>query len=306
MSLTTLWVEQYKPKSLADVIFANAADRAIFERYIKTASIPNLLLVGVQGTGKTSLSNALLNDLKILPEDRLRINCSDEKIDAMREKVKVFAYTMPMGAYKVVQLEEMDYLSLDAQALLRSLIEEVSESCRFICTANYLNKILPAIRSRTQEFIFSKPDRDEVLLRAADVLDAEKINYDVDDLEKVVAAGYPDIRKVLQLLESGSGTGQLLIVGEGVASDWKLGLLPLLESGDLKAARKLVCETASREELQDVYEFLYNNLHRVKKLTSNLDQAIITIAQYQYQHTFVSDGEIQIAAMFIELAALAK
>lgn len=304
MALNKLWVEAYRPKSLKEVIFANDKERKTFESIVDQKALPNLLLVGVQGTGKTSLSGVLLNELGVLPEDTLRINCSDEKIDAMREKVKTFAYTMAMGDFKVVQLEEMDHLSLDAQALLRGLIEDVSASCRFIATANYQNKILPAIRSRMQEFVFSQPDREQVLLRMADVLVSENIEFEVEDLEKVVEAGYPDVRKTIQLLEAGSKSGKLTIQGEGAVADWKLQLLPLLETGDLKSARKLVCESATKEELQDVYRFMYDNVHRVKKLKGKEDQAVILIAQYQYQHAFVADPEIQIAALFIELGAL--
>lgn len=304
MPLNKLWVEAYRPKTLDQVIFATSKEFDTFSAIVKEKNLPNLLLVGVQGTGKTSLSGVLLNELKVLPEDTLRVNCSDEKIDAIRDKVKTFAYTMAMGEFKVVQLEEMDHLSLDGQALLRGLIEDVSGSCRFIVTANYANKIMPAIRSRMQEFVFSKPDREAVLLRMADVLVAENVEFEVEDLEKVVEAGYPDVRKTLQLLEAGSKSGKLQIQGEGAVADWKLQLLPLLETGDLKAARALVCTSATKEELQDVYRFLYDNVHRVKKFTGKEDQAVILIAQYQYQHMFVADVEIQVAALFIELGAL--
>lgn len=304
MTLRKLWVEAYRPKKIVDVIFANDKERKVFESIIEEKSLPNLLLIGTQGTGKTSLSNALLHELGVLPEDTLRINCSDEKIDAIREKVKTFAYTMAMGNFKVCQLEEMDHLSLDAQALLRALIEDVSSSCRFIATGNYENKIIPAMHSRFQVFRFSRPDREQVLLRMADVLVAENIEFEVDDLEKVVEAGYPDVRKVLQLLEAGSKSGKLAIQGEGAVADWKLQLLPLLETGDLKGARTLVCTSASKEELQDVYRFLYDNIHRIKKLKGKEDQAVILIAQYQYQHAFVADPEIQVAALFIEMGAL--
>lgn len=304
MPLNKLWVEAYRPKTLDQLIFGSDKERNTFEAIVKEKNLPNLLLVGVQGTGKTSLSGVLLNELKVLPEDTLRVNCSDEKIDAIREKVKTFAYTMAMGEFKVVQLEEMDHLSLDGQALLRGLIEDVSGSCRFIATANYANKIMPAIRSRMQEFVFSKPDREAVLLRMADVLVAENVEFEVEDLEKVVEAGYPDVRKTLQLLEAGSKSGKLTIQGEGAVADWKLQLLPLLELGDLKGARALVCSAATKEELQDVYRFLYDNVHRVKKFKGKEDQAVILIAQYQYQHAFVADVEIQVAALFIELGAL--
>jgi len=303
MTLRKLWVEAYRPKKIADVIFANDKERKVFESIIEEKSLPNLMLIGVQGTGKTSLSNALLNELGVLPEDTLRINCSDEKIDAIREKVKTFAYTMAMGDFKVCQLEEMDHLSLDAQALLRVLIEDVSSSCRFIATGNHENKIIPAMHSRFQEFRFSRPDREQVLLRMADVLVAENIEFEVDDLEKVVEAGYPDVRKVLQLLEAGSKSGKLAIQGEGAVEDWKLSLIQLLDTSNLRDARKVVCEKSSKEELQSVYSFLYANIHKCKKIKDQ-DQAIILIADYMFKHAFAADPEINVAALFIELSSL--
>lgn len=303
MTLRKLWIEAYRPKKLSEVIFASDKERKVFEAIVAEKSLPNLMLIGVQGTGKTSLSHVLLNELGVLPEDTLRINCSDEKIDAIRDKVKTFAYTMAMGDYKVVQLEEMDHLSLDAQALLRVLIEDVSGSCRFIATGNHENKIIPAMHSRFQVFRFSRPDREQVLLRMADVLVAENVEFEVDDLEKVVEAGYPDVRKVLQLLEAGSKNGKLTIQGEGAVADWKLQLLPLLEVGDLKGARTLVCTSASKEELQDVFSFLYNNLHRTQL---KQDEAIVMIADYMYKHSFAADPEINIAALFIELSTLVQ
>jgi len=237
--------------------------------------------------------------------DVLRINCSDEKIDALREKVKAFATTMPYGDFKVVRLEELDYLSQDGQALLRSLIEEVSGSCRFIGTCNYLNKVLPPLQDRFQLHHFNAPDAGEMALRAAEILEKRGIEFTVDDLDAVIAAAYPSMRKVLQLLESHSTTGTLVLGGDtDGGADWKLGLLPLLEAGNLKDARKLVCENATREELVDVFRFLYDNLGKMKTLKGKTDQAVVLIAQYQYQHAFVSDGEINIAALFIELGAL--
>jgi DNA polymerase III delta prime subunit len=304
MALNKLWVEAYRPKTVSDVVFANPEERTFFDNVVKSKSLPNLLLVGAPGTGKTSLSGALLNDLGVLPEDVLRVNCSDEKIDAMRDKVKTFAYTMAMGDFKVVQLEEMDNLSNDAQKLLRSLLEEVSGSCRFIGTGNYQNRIIPAMQDRFQVFNFSKPDRDDIALRAAWVLEVEKIEFEAEDLLKVVEAGYPSVRRVLSLLEKSSKTGKLVVIGEGAVADWKLQLLPLLEASDLKGARTLVCASASKDELQDVYRYLYDNLHRSKKLNTVADEAVVLIADYQRYHEAVDDKEIHIAALFIELGAL--
>lgn len=299
-----LWAEAYRPASIKDVIFASSTERDIFSRFVAEGEIPSLLLVGHQGTGKTSVSQALMHDLKVDPSDVMKINCSKDHIDAIRSKVESFAYTMPMGKFKIVRLEEMDYLSLPAQGALRTLMEEVQDSCRFIGTANYANKIMPALQDRFQIFQFNAPNRDDVVIRAADILDKEGVEYDVDDLLKVVEAGYPSVRRVVTLLEQSSKTGKLVIAGAESVSDWKLQLLPLLEAGDFTGARKLVCASATREELQDVYSYLYRNVHRSKKLEKKWDEAVVLIAEYQRWHMGVADLELHIAALFIELNAL--
>jgi DNA polymerase III delta prime subunit len=298
-----IWVAKYRPEEVKDVIVANERDRSKFDSFVSEGEIPNLLLVGGPGTGKSSMSLALIKSLGIDRSDVLKINCSDEKIDAMRDKVKNFAMTMSVGKFKVVRLEEFDHLSNDAQALLRDLIEATERSCRYIATCNYIHKVTPPLRSRFSEFQFVAPSRDDILVRSAEILEAENIMFELDDLEKTVAAGYPDFRKIIQLLESNSIGGTLKIDGGGAAHDWKLELLPLLETGDLKGCRKLVCETATQAELVEVFRFLYDNLHRCKKLKQQ-DEAIVLLADYMYRHAFVSDPELNIAALFIELTAL--
>jgi replication factor C small subunit len=298
------WVVSSRPQTLSEVIFTDDATRRTFERFVQDSNLPNLLLYGPPGTGKTSTSGALLRDLGVDEMDVLRINCSDEKIDALRTKVRSFAGTMPYASpFKVVQLEEMDYLGHDGMALLRSLIEEASD-CRFIATCNYLNKVIPPLRSRFQEVHFNAPDRDAVLLRSADLLDKHGITFDVEVLDTIVSAAYPDFRKVIQLLELNSRSGTLaLSTGEGV-SDWKLELLPLLQAGDWVKARKVISSSASKEELQDIFRFVYDNLPRIERLKAKQDEAIVIIARYMAQHSLVADVEINVAAMLIELGAL--
>lgn len=301
-----LWVEKHRPSNIEGVIFASEKIKNIFRSYVQDQEIPNLLLQGIQGTGKTTISKALINELKINSSDVLRINCSDEKIDALRDKVIGFANTMPLGKFKIVQLEEFDMLGQVAQGLLRVLIEDVSDTCRFIATCNYINKITPPLRSRFEEFSFKSPQRDEVLLKMAEILEMENVEFEIDDLEKVVAAGYPDIRKTILLMHAGSKTGKLLLTANEIASDWKLQLLPLLESSNISGCRKLVCESANRDELQDIFRFLYDNLHRSPRLSPFIDEALCLLAKYQFQDAFVADKEINIAALFCELDLLGK
>lgn len=302
-----VWCEKYRPKSMAKVIMPDQRIAAKFASYVESGEFPNILMYGGPGTGKTSTSLALLRDLNVNKLDILTIKCSDEKIDALRDKVRGFATTMPYGNFKVVRLEEFDYLSLDAQALLRSLIEDVSGSCRFIATCNYINKVIPPLRSRFQEFKISAPAAEDVVVLAAEILEAEGVSYIESDIEQIVAIAYPDIRKMIQYLDEFSMDGKFKIrsTSDNV-SDWKLELLPLLEEGNLSAARKVVCSSASKEEITDVFRFIYDNLHRLKRFAKCIDDVTLIINKYQYQHIFVSDHELNLAAMMIELDHISK
>jgi replication factor C small subunit len=300
----SIWVERYRPKTIANVIFQDDRQESQFEAFVKAGDIPHLFLSGVQGTGKTSISEALIRDLNVDPSDVMKVNCSDEKIDAVRSKVTAFAMSMPLGKFKVVRLEEIDYLSLDAQALLRSLIDETQSNCRYIATCNYANKVIPPLKSRFQEFYFKAPDKEKVALRMAEMLELENVEYDPENLLTYVDVGYPDIRKTIQLLQGNSQNGKLLdpksVSKESVG--WKYGLLDAISTGNFKAARKLVCDEATREEHEDVYRFLYENIDKLK--VNDKEEAILVIAEHLYKHSIVADTEINLAACFISLGKL--
>jgi DNA polymerase III delta prime subunit len=301
---TSIWVERYRPKSIKDVIFQDERQREKFKSFIAAGDIPHLFLSGVQGTGKTSTSLSLIKDLNVASSDVLKINCSDEKIEALRNRVTSFAMSMPLGDFKVVRLEEVDYLSLESMALLRALIEETSRTCRYIATCNYANRVIPALKSRFQEFYFKAPDKEKVAVHVAEILEKEQVEYDAETLLTYVDVGYPDIRKIIQLLQGNVQNGKLLNPQQmsSDSADWKFGLLDAISAGDFKRARKLVCESATREEHEDVYTFLYTNIERMK--VSDKEAAIVTIAEYLKSHALVSDTEINLAACFISLGKL--
>lgn len=297
----SLWVEKYRPKTLNDVIFSTDQQREIFTDIIAKNTLPNLLLYGTHGTGKSTISQALINDLNIDPMDVLRINCSNKKVEAIRTDVSAFAMTLPMGSIKVVQLEELDYSSPEAFALLRSLIEDTSSTCRFIATCNYVNRIMPALRSRFTQVGFQAPDKETIVVRMVQILEEEEIKFEIDDLLTYIDVGYPDVRQTIQLLQGNSVNGILKNPEEAKTgtAEWKFELLAAIPSGDLKKARKIVCEQVPREDHESVYTFLYQNIEKLK--VKSQDLALIKIAEYLYKHAFCADTEINLAALFIEL-----
>lgn len=297
---TSIWSVKHAPKNLNEVIFQDHRQKQKFQSFVESKQIPHLMLSGIQGTGKTTLSKILVKELAVSAGDVLKINCSDEKIDAIRNKVVGFSITLPIGNFKVIQLEEFDHLSIDAQALLRGLISDSSESCRFIATCNYANKIMPPLKSRFQHFEFKAPDKEKIALRMADILDTENVSFDPDHLLTYVDVAYPDIRQTIELLQSNCQGRTLLSPGKsGSDFDWKFNLLDELGSGNFKIARKLVCENASKEEHEDIYRFLYENVDRMK--VKDKDAAILVIAEYLYKHSIVTDTEINLAACFIAI-----
>jgi len=302
---TSIWVEKYRPKTISEVIFQDDRQGKSFETFVKNQDIPNLLLSGSRGTGKTSVSKALIRDLNVDLSDVLKINCSKDKVDAMRSEVDVFAMTMPMGKFKIVQLEELDGMSHEGQKLLRSTIEDTSASCRFIATCNYANKILPPLEDRFQHFYFRAPDKERIAIRMADILEREKVDFDIDNLLTYIDVGYPSIRQIIQLLHQNSQDGALLPPRSATSSvaEWKFGLLDMITSGNFRAARKLVCESATRDEHVEIFTFLYQNIEKLK--VKDKDAALIEIAAHARHHTLVDDTELNLAALFIELGKLA-
>lgn len=300
-----IWAEKYRPKTLSEYVFHDQGLRNAVEKMVNDKTIPHLLLSGVQGSGKTTLSLVLIDELGVDPMDVLTINASDENdVDTMRNKIKSFISTYAMGAFKIVRLEEADYLTPNAQAVLRAMMQDYVDVARFILTCNYENKIIPPLKSRLQHFRFTKPVYDDVLEYAAKVLIAEKVKFTVDLLEKYVTIGYPDIRKIINLLQQNTVDGKLqTLEAKGEAGDYKFALLELVQRGKWSEARQLACAEVAREEWEDVYKFLYENLDTSPSFSTKdkWEAGIVIIADHLYKHAFVADPEINAAAMFIRL-----
>lgn len=304
-SIHELWVEKFRPTSIDEYVFHDDKQRKAFERFIADKSIPHLLLSGVQGSGKTTIANILVTALQVNPVDLMIINASDENsVDVMRDKIKNFVTTFAIGGFKVVHLEEADYITANGQAVLRRLMEEYSEQARFILTCNYENKIIPAVKSRCQQFRFKASDKDAITEYAAKILIEEGIKFDLTLLDNYVAVGYPDIRKIVNLLQQNSHDGKLDAISQDADSgDYKFELLDHISSNNWTKARTLVCANVTAEEWEDVYRFLYENLHKSEKFTDrdSWERGMVIIADHLYKHALVADPEINAAAMFIRL-----
>lgn len=303
-----LWVEHYRPKTIDEYVFHDPQQRAAVMRMINDKSIPHLLFSGVQGSGKTTLARILIAAMNTDDADVLVVNASDERgIDTFRDKIKSFATTMPVGVFKIILLEEADALTVDAQKALKSFMEEYSDATRFIFTCNYENKIIPPLKSRCQHFHFKASDRNDIAEYLITILASEKVAFDLDLLDKYITHGYPDIRKIVNMLQQNTNEGKLQVPRfEGTVGDYKFKLIDLIEANKWIEARKLVCSSATSDEWEDVYRYLYENIARAPKFKEKekWEEAIIVIAEHLYKHSIVADPEINAAAMFIRLGQL--
>ena len=301
-----LWVEKYRPKTVEGYVFRDDHQRKQINTWIKDKSIPHLLLSGAAGIGKTTLAKILINEIGIEEFDVLEINASrTNSVDDVRDKITNFVQMIPFGPFKVVLLDEADYLSPNAQAALRGVMEEYSQTSRFILTCNYPNRIIPAIHSRCQGFHVERTDQTEFTARVATILVEENIEFDLDTLDLYVKVAYPDLRKCIQLVQQSSTEGKLESPNKGDAgeADWKFDMVELFKAGKIRDARILLCGKIRAEEIPDVYRWLYDNLE-VFGDEQKQENAIPIIKQGLVDHTLVMDPEINLAAVLIKLARM--
>ena len=304
-----LWVEKYRPKEIKDYVFRDENQKAQVEAWIKEGSIPHLIFSGGAGIGKTTLAKMLVHALDVNDFDVLEINASrTNSIDDVRDKIVTFSQIMSFGSIKIILLDEADYLSPNAQAALRGVMEEYHSVVRFILTCNYPHKIIPALHSRCQGFHIETVDKDEFTARVATILVSEEVDLDLDTLDTFVKATYPDLRKCINLVQQNSTTGKLVAPSKSDkgAADWHLQMVELFKAGKISDARKLVCKSAQPGEMEDIYRWLYDNLDIISEDESVQDKAILHIKQGLVDHTLVADPEINLAATLIRIANLVE
>lgn len=303
-----LWTEKYRPKTVNEYVFRDQSQKQQVESWIRDGSIPHLLLSGSAGIGKTTLAKVLCNELGVADYDILEINASrDNNVETVRDKIINFIQMIPFGPFKVVLLDEADYLTPNAQAILRGVMETYSNHSRFILTCNYPNRILTAIHSRCQGFHVEKTDQTEFTARIATILITENINFDLDILDTYIKATYPDLRKCINMVQQNITADNVLASpteSNSDSSDYKIEMVELFKAGRIQDARKMLCAKARPEEMEDIYTWLYQNVDLLGDTEEKKDSAILIIKQGLIDHAICADSELNLAATLIKLARI--
>jgi len=304
-----LWTEKYRPDALNDYVFRDSAQKNQVQGWVDSGAIPHLLFSGSPGVGKTTLAKILIKQLGINEYDILEINASRENsVDNVREKITNFVATMPFGEFKIVLLDEADYISPNGQAALRGVMETYASTARFILTCNYPNKVIPALHSRCQGFHIDKIDTTEFTARIATVLVTEQVEIDIDTLDSYVKATYPDLRKCLNLVQMNTVDGKLLKPQESdnATADYRLAVVDLFKQGKIMDARKMLCSQVRPEEMDEVFRWMYDNLELWGDTQDKQDAAILVIAKGLRAIPLVADQEINLSATLVELCQILK
>ena len=302
-----LWTEKYRPSSVGDYVFRDEAQKKQVESWVSSGAIPHLLFSGAPGVGKTTLAKILINELGIDQYDVLEINASRENsVDTIRDKITGFVQTMPFGEFKVVLLDEADYISPNGQAALRGVMETYASTARFILTCNYPNRVIPALHSRCQGFHIEKIDTNEFTARVAKVMLEESVKFEIDILDSYVKATYPDLRKCLNLAQMNTVDGALQSPKDtdNSSADYKLAVVDLFKEGKIREARKLLCSQVRPEEMEELLRWMYDNLELWSDTEEGQDKAVLVIRQGMVNHSLVSDPEINLSATLVELTQI--
>jgi replication factor C small subunit len=296
-----LWVEKYRPTKLADYV-GNEHLKSKVEGYLENGEIPHLLLYGKAGTGKTTLAKLIVKSIEC---DYMVINASDENnVETVRNKVKNFASSMGFKPFKIILLDEFDYMSQPSQAILRNLMETFSAHCRFILTCNYVDKVIEPIQSRCQSFQIIPPTKKDVAIQVSKILKAENVEFEVKDLVPIIDASYPDIRKVINTCQLNSNKGKLQVdVQNLLENDYKNKIIEILKSKDDKRnkymkVRQTLIDSKSKD-FTDLYTALYDNVEDYGG--ENTSNVILILGDGVNKSATAIDKEIIAAATLIQI-----
>ena len=301
----SLWVEKYRPTTM-DTYIGNEHLKSKVSLYLESGDLPHLLLYGRAGTGKTTLAKLLVNNIDC---DYLYINASDENsVEVVRDKVKNFASTLGFKDMKVIILDECDYITPNAQAALRNLMETFSQKCRFILTCNYVERIIDPIQSRCQSFQIIPPDRKQVAVHLSNILTQEGVESNIDDIVTIVNGGFPDLRRVINAAQRQVVDNKLVIdEGMSIQNDYKVQVLEILKTQDKKNSFKNIRQLLADSKVtdfSDLFRLMFDTVDDWGR--GHVAECILILAQYQQSDAVVVDKEINIMAMFVEIIGKVK
>lgn len=300
--INSLWVEKYRPSTLDEYI-GNENVKEIFSRYIENNDIPHILLHGSAGRGKTSAGKILVNSLDC---DYLYINASDENnIETVRTKIKTFISSVGFKKWKIVFLDESDFVTAQGQAALRNMMEQYSKNARFILTCNHPEKIIDPIQSRCTIFEINPPSKKEVAARLVEILKNENVEFNLEDVATVINNTYPDIRRSISSLQQQTINGKLKITSQlKLETSYADKIVDVLKKngtpkGKYQLIRQIIADSKLRT-FDGLYKHLYDSLEEFSE-DGTQSEIILTIANAMRHDSLCVDKEINIMAMIVEI-----